>query len=190
MHLGAVLGQSAARSGQLIACLSPQFAPVMARGRSGPAYHCLAAPHSARPERASLSLPCCSTWRAARGGPAYHLRGPSGPVCYLPFMPDLRRSPLRVKSVPWEGDALLFYLEWSRSPSPRCPRPPNAHALQTMIKTEKELQRGLNLRRQCLATKTTLMLVAQTTQPVHKSWLLDEVLFLKSLYLSVHVLLA
>ena len=28
---------------------------------SGPAYHCLAAPHSTRPERASLSLPCCST---------------------------------------------------------------------------------------------------------------------------------
>ena len=79
---------SAARAGQLIACLSAQFAPAMAcgpsgpayllnlpplwrtaragqliialllhiaRGPSGPAYYCLAAPHSAWPERASIS---------------------------------------------------------------------------------------------------------------------------------------
>ena len=47
----------AARAGQLIIALLLHIA----RGPSGPAYHCLAAPHSARPERASLSLPCCST---------------------------------------------------------------------------------------------------------------------------------
>ena len=78
---------SLARADQLIACLSAQFprygarpeqaslslpvcsiCPVMACGPSGPAYHCLSAPHSARPERASLSLPCFSTKRAARVG--------------------------------------------------------------------------------------------------------------------------
>ena len=57
--------------------------------------------------------------------------GPSGPVCHLPYMPDLQRSPLRALHG-W-GDTLLFYLEWSRTPSPRCPRPPNAHALRTKL---------------------------------------------------------
>ena len=47
---------STAWAGQLIPCLSAQFAPAVARGPSGPAYRCLAAPHSSRPERASLSL--------------------------------------------------------------------------------------------------------------------------------------
>ena len=42
----------AARAGQLIIALLLHIA----RGLSGPAHHCLAAPHSARPERASLSF--------------------------------------------------------------------------------------------------------------------------------------
>ena len=122
--------------------------------------------NGARPERASLLLAFLLNlpplWRAAREGqlivacllnlpPLWHAaragqliialllhiaRGPSGPVCHTPYMPDLRRSPLRVKSAHgWGGggDALLFYLEWSRTPSPRCPRPPNGHALRTKL---------------------------------------------------------
>ena len=46
----------AARAGQLIACLSAQFAPVMARSPKGPAYRCLAAVYTARLKRASLSF--------------------------------------------------------------------------------------------------------------------------------------
>ena len=84
--------------------------------------------HGARPKRASvllaflLNLP--PLWRAVRAGqliialllhiargpswPAYHLRGPSGPVCHLPFMPDLRHSPLHVKSAPRTGRRLII----------------------------------------------------------------------------------
>ena len=96
-------------------CLSAQFSPVMARGPSrpayrlpfcsicprfgarpsGPAYQCLAALCRVWPERASLSF--------AR---------PERASLSFAFMPDLRRSPTRVKSTPWAGgggDALLFY---------------------------------------------------------------------------------
>ena len=47
----------AARAGQLIVALLLHIV----RGLSGPAYHCLAAPNSAWPKRASLSSSCCST---------------------------------------------------------------------------------------------------------------------------------
>ena len=96
-------------------CLSAQFSPVMARGPSrpayrlpfcsicprfgarpsGPAYQCLAALCRVRPDQASLSF-------------ARHERASLS----FAFMPDLRRSPTRVKSTPWAGgggDALLFY---------------------------------------------------------------------------------
>ena len=46
-------------SGPAYHCLAAPHSTRLAA--SGPAYHCLAAPHSARPERASLPLPCCST---------------------------------------------------------------------------------------------------------------------------------
>ena len=39
---------------------------------------------------------------------------------------------------------------------------------------EKERERGLNLRRQRLASPTAQVLVAQTTQPVQKNRLRDE----------------
>ena len=65
--------------------------------------------------------------------PDYHLRGPSRQVCHLTYMSDLWRSPLLMKSARRPREALLFYLEWSRTPSPRCPRPPNAHALRTKL---------------------------------------------------------
>ena len=109
--------------------------------------------YGARPERASLSfafllnlLPLWCTARAGQlinalllyigrgpSGPAYHLRGPSEPVCHLPLC-LICGAPHSVRIVlHGQGNALLFYLEWSRTPPPRCPRLPNVHALRTKL---------------------------------------------------------
>ena len=82
-------------------------------------YHCLAAPHSARPEQASLSFA-----RPERASLSFALYAWFAALPYCMW-----------KALHGRGDALLSYLEWSRTPSPRCPRPLNAHALRTKLKT-------------------------------------------------------
>ena len=78
-------------SGPAYRCLSAQFAPIMARCPSGPAYHCLAALYRARLERASSSF-----------------APPERASLSFALMPDLRRSPLRVKSAPRAGGRLII----------------------------------------------------------------------------------
>ena len=80
----------------------------MARGLSGPAYHCLTALYRARPERASLSFV-----------------QPKRASLSFALMPDLRRSPLRVKSAPRAGKRLIIL---SRMVT---------HAVASMLKTVK-----------------------------------------------------
>ena len=135
----------AARAGQPIICLSALFAPVMARDPSSEralrrrhSYHLLfcfiCPPYGARPERASLlfafSLNLPPLWRTAQSGPAYHClatlyrarperaslsfarpepaslsfaRSERASLSFA-LMPDLRRSPLCVKSAPRAGE--------------------------------------------------------------------------------------
>ena len=88
-------------SGPAYRCLSAQFAPVMDRGPSGPAYHCRDALYRARPERASSSFA-----RPERASLSF--ARPERASLSFALMPDLRRSPLRVKSAPQAGGRLIF----------------------------------------------------------------------------------
>ena len=120
-------------SGPAFRCLSAQFAPIMACGPSGPAFHWLAAPHSVRPERASLSF----------------ARPERASLSYARYA-DLRRSPLRVKSAPRTAGRLIIV---SRMVT---------HAVASMPKTAKCA---------CAANKVNeLFLMTERSERVERSF--------------------
>ena len=85
---------------------SAQFAPAMARGPSGPAYLALLLP-LARGRAGQLIIALLPHIARCSRGAAYHLRGPSGPVCHTPNMPELRRSSHRVLTRSTDGECLI-----------------------------------------------------------------------------------
>ena len=122
--------------GPVVICPLFHLRTFLARSPSGPAFNCLSAHfppppplYGTQPKQASwsfaflLNLP--PFWRAARAGqlinalllfiecgpsgPAYHLRGPSRPVCHLPLC-LICGAPRPVwKALHGRGHALLFY---------------------------------------------------------------------------------
>ena len=100
--------------------------------------------YGARPERASLLLAFLlnlSPLRCAvRAGQLIICAAWAGqfvicPICLICGAP---RSVW--KAIHGRRDALLFYPKWSRTPSPRCPRPPTVHALRTKLNACKRVE--------------------------------------------------
>ena len=140
-----VCGPSSERSvgGPVTICLFCFICPPLRHAR--PAYH----------------FPCCSILSVTRGGQLIICAARAGQFiircCGAP-RPVLKRA----------GNALLFHLEWSRTPSPRCPRPPNAHALRSKLWRVKWSLNMVNFERRIAS-----MHGMPAGQPLAAHWLLS-----------------
>ena len=142
--------------------LGNAFVPLLARGPSGPTKHlpfllycsCYGARPvlgASAPQGPSYDSPLSHYWRAARAGPlsiclscfiapamtrglyserALRRRPRSHfPLCLILALPAL---PAVCKRAPRVGGRLVI-LEWSRTPSPRCPRPPKCSCVALQV---------------------------------------------------------